>query len=59
MLEKEKEKTRKIEKDSFQKKQKDSVFWVVVSKRFFFAKMASFIGKHYWCSEGKISAHVR
>ena len=45
---------KKMEKVTFQKKQKNSVFWVVVKKKVIFVKMA-FIrktGKHYLCSEG-------
>ena len=54
MLEKVKGKYEKNGKGNFKKKQKNSVFWVVVKKMVFFVKMSFFrkIGKHYLCSEG-------
>ena len=55
MLDKTKRKDEKHEKGKFQKRnQRNSVYWVVVKKRFF-VKMAFVrtIGKHYLCSEGK------
>ena len=61
MLEKEKENTWKMENEHYKKKQKNSVFgWLWTKKRFLLQKLAFFrkIGKHYLCSEGKQNTRI-